>query len=282
MNQDACILKDLRKQIFLMSYAAGTGHLASAYSSLEILFTLYTKGILNITPETIDSPHRDKLILSKGHSSLALYAVLAKTGFIPKDSLMTFAQPNSILGGEPNRLEIPGVEATTGSLGHGLSLGVGIAYADKLENRSCKTYVIIGDGESEEGSIWEAAMAAKKMNLSNLVVIVDQNRIQKMCEVKETIGFDHWQEKWSSFGFETVNVDGHDVDALISCFSALNANDKTAPHVVLANTTKGHGVSIMENNPIWHWKQPNKKELKKIVAELDISQEELDYAKSLH
>ena len=273
-------LKELRKQIFLMSYSAKTGHLASAYSSLEILYALYVKGILRNTKETAGSMNRDKLILSKGHGSLALYAVLAEAGFLEKETLMTFAKPDSILGGEPNRLEVPGVEATTGSLGHGLSVGVGIACADQMEKRDCKTYVILGDGECQEGSVWEAVMAAGKLCLPNLIVIVDQNKIQKMGSVKDTIGFDEWEQRFASFGFGTRTVDGHDVNALCSCFRSLSTQDR--PYVILANTIKGHGVSIMENNPVWHWKQPNKKELKKIVEELSILQEELDYAKSLH
>lgn len=279
MTEEA-VLKNLRKQIFLMSYAAGTGHLASAYSCLELLYTLYKKDVLRVTPQTASSDDRDKLILSKGHGSLALYAVLAEACFLEKESLMTFARPNSILGGEPNRLEIPGVEATTGSLGHGLSIGAGIAYADKLSGRNAKTYVILGDGECQEGSVWEAAMAAGKLKLSNLVVIVDLNRIQKMGSVKDTIGFDGWDGIWSSFGFDARHVNGHDTTALASCFSSLAAQE--SPCAVLADTVKGHGVSIMEHNPAWHWKQPNKKELKKIAEELMISQEELDYAKSLH
>lgn len=274
-------LKELRKRIFLMSYAAGTGHLASAYSCLEILYALYLKGILRNHPEMADDIGRDKLILSKGHGSLALYAVLAEAGFLEKDALMTFARPNSKLGGEPNRLELFGVEATTGSLGHGLSVGTGIALSDRLSGRDSQTYVILGDGECQEGSVWEAVMAAGSFHLSNLTVILDQNKIQKMGPAKDTIGFDEWEGRFASFGFETCAADGHDIDALCACLqNADKSPDK--PHVIIAHTIKGHGVSIMEHNPIWHWKQPNKKELKKIAAELSISQEELDYAKSLH
>lgn len=273
-------LKKLRKEIFLTAYRAGTGHMASAYSALEILYALYLRGCLHNTAKTMQSPERDKFILSKGHGSLALYCVLAEAGFFAKEELKKFAQPGGVLGGEPHKLEIPGVEASTGSLGHGLSLGVGMAYADKLEKRDSKTYVLIGDGESEEGSVWEAAMTAVKYNLDHLVVILDYNRIQKMSSVENTLGITSWDEKWRVFGWDVVHVPGHEVEALCKCFRELPMHGK--PHIIIADTVKGHGVSVMENNPIWHWKQPNRRELRKIAEELDITQEELDDAKSIH
>jgi transketolase domain protein len=273
-------LKKLRKEIFLTSYRAGTGHMASAYSSLEILYTLYLRGCLHNTPDDIKNPDRDKFILSKGHGSLALYCILAEAGFFPKEELKRFAQPDGILGGEPHKLELPGVEASTGSLGHGLPLGVGMAYADKLSGRRSKTYVLIGDGESEEGSVWEAVMTAAKYRLDHLIVIMDCNKIQKMSNVDETIGITSWDEKWAAFGWNVVHVPGHEVEELYRCFRELPMQGK--PNIVIADTIKGHGVHVMENNPIWHWKQPNRKELKRIAEELEITQEELNDAKSVH
>lgn len=279
-TEDLQQLEKLRKEIFLTSYRAGIGHLASAYSSLEILYTLYIKRCIHVTPQSIQDADRDKLILSKGHGSLALYCVLAEAGFFPKEELKKFAQPGGILGGEPHKLEVPGVEATTGSLGHGLSLGAGMAYADQLDKRTSRTYVILGDGECEEGSIWEAAMAAVKYKLDHLVVILDYNRIQKMSAVEETIGITSWDEKWKAFGWEVTHVPGHDVKKLCECFENITYQGK--PHIIVADTIKGHGVSVMENNPVWHWKQPNRKELRIIAAELEITQEELEDAKSIH
>lgn len=278
--EEKLILKELRKEIFLTSYRAGTGHIASAYSCLEILYALYIKGCLHNTPQTMQDKKRDKFILSKGHGSLALYCILAKAGFFSKDELKKFAQPDSVLGGEPHKLEIDGVEASTGSLGHGLSYGVGIAYADKLDGRKSRTYVLVGDGECEEGSIWEAAMTAAKYNLEQLIVILDCNKLQKMYSVEETIGIVEWENKWKAFGWDATCVPGHDVDALSQCILGLPMRGK--PHIIIADTVKGHGVSIMENNPIWHWKQPNRKELRKIAEELEITQEELEDAKSIY
>lgn len=277
---DEQMLKEMRKQIFLMAYAAGIGHLASAYSCLEILYTLYLKGVMQISPDLTDDPERDKFILSKGHGSLALYQVLALAGFFPQEELMTFSRPGTRLGGEPNCLELPGVEATTGSLGHGLSLGVGRALADQMDRRKARTFVLLGDGECQEGSIWEAAMSAKKFGLGNLIVIVDYNCLQKMGTVDDIMGIDAWNDQWRSFGWDVRQANGHDVESLKRCLEEIR--DEGIPHVVLAETVKGHGVSVMEHDAGWHWRLPSKKELKIVVRELEISQEELSYAKSLY
>lgn len=277
---DELILKQMRKKIFLMAYAAGIGHLASAYSCLEILYVLYLKEVLNISPKLIDNSERDKFILSKGHGSLALYNVLAEAGFIDEEELMSFSKPGTRLGGEPNKIELPGVEATTGSLGHGLSIGVGMALADKMNKKSAKTYVLLGDGECQEGSVWEAVMSAAKFRLDNLTVILDYNKIQKMGSVEDIMAITSWTERWSSFGWDVQECEGHSIENLYECF--FKSKNEGKPHVIIANTIKGHGVSIMENNPSWHWRLPSKKELKTVMEELQISQEELDYAKGLH
>lgn len=277
---EAETLRRLRKEIFLTSYAAGSGHLSPSYSCLEILYALYLRGVLRCTPETVSDPARDKFVMSKGHGSLALYHVLAEAGFFPKEELQRFSRPDGILGGEPKRGDIPGVEATTGSLGHGLSVAVGMALADKLDGREARTFVLVGDGEAQEGSIWEAAMTASRYALSNLTVILDANGLQKMDTVAHTIGDADWAAKWKAFGWDVIEVDGHDVEALVETLSAENTAER--PRLILAHTVKGHGVPTMENNLSWHWRQPNKKELRRIAEELSITEEELSHAKGLH
>ena len=170
--------------------------------------------------------------------------------------------------------DLKGIEASTGSLGHGLSVAVGMAMAQKMDANEAKTYVMIGDGESQEGTIWEAAMSAAAFSLDNLIAILDCNKVQKMNRVEETMQYVHWKEKWSSFGWNVIEVDGHDVDALKETFENVPKNGK--PTIVIAHTVKGKGVSIMENNPIWHFKLPNRKEKKIFMEELQISEEEME------
>ena len=219
------------------------------------------------------------MILSKGHAALALYACLAYAGFFEQEELWTFAKPESRLGGEP-MIGIPGVEMATGSLGHGLSYGVGTALGMKKKNISAETYVLVGDGECQEGSIWEAANTAAALALDNLTVILDWNNLQKMDFVDKIMGSPNWVMRWKSFGWQVIEVDGHDVDALCVAFRVPHEAGK--PKIILAHTIKGYGVSVMENRVNWHYHIPNKRELKACMAELGISQEEIDYAKSLH
>lgn len=272
-------MKDIRKTIFLTGYSASIAHIASAFSIVEILYVLYSKKILKVNPKDPNNENRDKFILSKGHGSLALYEVLCREGFFSKEILKTFSKPNSILGGEPTIPNIPGVEATTGSLGHGLSIGVGMALANKIDNKSEKVYVLLGDGELEEGTVWEAIMFASHKKLDNLVVIVDCNKIQKMGKVEDIISIKSWKDKFSSFDFNVKEVDGHNIDELYKSF--IEKNDTNKPLVVFCNTIKGKGVSIVENNARWHWKLPSKKELKIFMSELNITQEEIEECKNL-
>lgn len=268
------ILKQIRKDIFLTAYKGGSAsaHLASAYSSVEILYVLYTK-IMNYNPEKPSWKDRDRLILSKGHASLALYKILNMVGIISNEQLKSFCHADSRLGGEPNMTEVPGIEATTGSLGHGLSFGIGMAMAAKMSGYEYKVYVILGDGECQEGSVWEAVMSASRYKLNNLVVVMDYNRIQKMDLVNNTMNISCWDERWESFGWNVLQVDGHNICELENIFSEIPQNDK--PSVIIANTVKGKGVSIMENNPEWHYRMPNRKQLKIFMNELGISEEEL-------
>ncbi len=263
----------LRKEIFLTGYSGGMAHLASCFSALEIIYTLYLKNVMNYDKNNPDMVERDRFVLSKGHGGLALYAVLSEAGYLSKDELHTYLKPNCRIGGEPNLRDLPGIEASTGSLGHGLSMGIGMALAQKADETGAKTYVLIGDGESQEGTIWEAAMSAVKFKLDNLVVILDMNGIQKTATVKDTMDFVNWSEKWKAFGWNVNEVDGHSVDALKIAF--LEAPDNGKPTLVIAHTVKGKGVSIMENNPRWHFKIPNEKEKKVFMSELNISEEEM-------
>lgn len=274
-REDTVRLKEMRKKMFLTAYSGGTAHLASAFSAAEIFYALYQKDILKIDSLDPWNENRDRLILSKGHASLALYVSLALKKLISEEELYTFIQPGSRLAGEPCMNGIPGIEAATGSLGHGLSLGVGMALAGKLDGRSGRVYVILGDGECEEGSIWEAVMSAYRYGLGNLTAVLDCNKIQKMGFIADTMKISSWRLKWESFGWTVDEIaDGHDLDQV--CEVLEQKTDEGTPRLVIANTVKGKGVSIMENNPNWHFKMPGRKELKIFMSELDITEEELD------
>ncbi|MBC8530722.1 transketolase [Gehongia tenuis] len=280
MNE-ADILRGLRKKIFLTACAGGGGHLASSFSSLEILYTLYARKTMNFRCNEPLWADRDRLILSKGHAALACYTVLSHVGFFGEDVLSGYAKPHSVLGGEPSGESIPGIETPTGSLGHGLSFGVGTALASKMSHADFETFVLLGDGECEEGSVWEAVIAASALKLGRLIAIVDVNGLQKMATVSEIAGISSWEDKWRSFGWDVVSVDGHDLEALTQILSHRRSHEDK-PLAIVAKTVKGKGVSIMENNPVWHYRMPGKKELKTFMAELDISQEEVDHAKSIY
>jgi len=284
-------IKGLRKQIFITGYKGGMAHFASCFSCLEMIYALYEKGLLNYNPQNAKWEDRDRFILSKGHAGLALYSVLMDVGLITKEMFASYLQSDSLIGGEPCMRDCEWIEASTGSLGHGLSLGVGMAMALKADKKMSKVIVMLGDGECQEGSIWEAAIMASAMKLDNLVVILDNNKVQKMDLVKNTIGVPLWKKKWESFGWKTYETDGHDIDAFVCTMneikkeinkeineeikhdSSLESVDK--PKIVIANTIKGKGVSIMENNPNWHFKIPGKKELKYFKEELGVMDEEL-------
>lgn len=267
-------LKELRKLIFITGYKGGMAHLAPCYSSLEILYTLYLKDVLRFDPENPLWADRDRFILSKGHAGLALYGVMLKAGLITEDVYKSYLQQESHIGGEPCMRDCVWVEATTGSLGHGLSMSVGIAMALKMNHSPAKVYCMIGDGECEEGTIWEAAMSASAFKLDNLVVILDCNEIQKMDFVEKTIGPTRWREKWSSYGWDVMEVDGHDTGAVREAL--LSPSREDTPKIVIAHTVKGKGVSIMENNPNWHFKLPGRKELEVFKEELTIDDAELE------
>lgn len=264
-------LYDLRRRMFVTSIKHGTTHLASAFSCLEIIYSLYEKNVLKLG--SINDESRDRFILSKGHAAIGLYAVLEHMSLINAGEMDTFLEPLTRLAGEPCKRDLPIIEASTGSLGHGLSIGLGIALGQKKRGHCARTFVLLGDGECQEGSVWEAAMGAARYSVDNLIAILDCNELQKMQSVFETMKTIDWSNKWSSFGWDVVDVDGHNVDELTNVLNRDNHTGK--PRIVVAHTIKGKGVTVMENSAMWHFKEPKKKELKAICDELKINIEEL-------
>lgn len=263
--------KEIRKLIFTQSYVAGGAHMGAAFSVADILGVLYFGDILKYDAKNPAWEQRDKLILSKGHAGVALYAALALAGYFDIDYLKTFCQPGSRLGGHPKINEVPGVEASTGALGHGLSFGIGIAYADKVDHKNSHVYVVLGDGECQEGSIWEGALSAPTLGLDNLTVIVDHNKLQAMDELETIVHMKPFADKWRAFGWNVVEIDGHNYDEIRQ---ALLTRMPNVPTVVVANTIKGKGVSFMENVPIWHYRMPNDAELSVLLNDLGFTEEE--------
>lgn len=264
--------REIRKEIFIQAYHAGGAHMGAAFSVTDILGVLYFGDVLHYQPENPEWSERDKVILSKGHAGVALYAALAIAGYFDKEHLKTFCKPGSNLGGHPKINEIPGVEASTGALGHGLSFAIGIAYANKVDKKKNHVYVILGDGECQEGSVWEGALSASTLELDNLTVIVDHNKLQAMDSLEKIVHMSPFADKWKAFGWNVVEIDGHNCGEIKE---ALLTRQVGKPTLVVANTVKGKGVSFMENVPIWHYRMPNEQELPILMAELGIAEEEL-------
>jgi transketolase len=261
----AATARDMRRSIVEMIGRAKAGHIGGDLSVTDILTTLYF-GVLKLDPSAPQWPDRDRLILSKGHCSAALYSALALRGFISRDLLAAFMQPHSPLNGHPNRRKVPGVEANTGPLGHGLPIGVGCAIAARLSGATWRVFVVLGDGELQEGSNWEAAMAAGHRGLSNLVAIVDRNRLQQGARTEETNRLEPLTDKWRAFGWEATEVDGHDHTALYDLFRERPVAAK--PLCVIANTIKGKGVSFIEDRVEWHHKTPSPEQVESALREL--------------
>lgn len=252
-------LNHLRRQIVVATTATKEGHIASALSILDIVWVLYND-VLRVSPQNIQSDDRDRFILSKGHGSLALYAVLAKKGFFPPAELEQFATFQSRLGGHPDCNKVPGVEASTGSLGHGLPLGVGVALGLRIRNIDRRVFVVVGDAECNEGSIWEAALLAAHHKLSNLTCIVDYNH-----STDRALGMGNIAGKWEAFGWATTTIKGHDHREILD---ALGRSAPERPTAIVAETIKGYGCKQMEGNPAWHHRSPTKEELPAILEEL--------------
>ena len=256
----------LRRTIVRILEAGGRGHFASAFSLVEILRVLYDD-ILRYDPRRPAWPERDRCILSKGHGCLALYAILADKGFFPSDELWRFCKYDALLGGHPEH-KIPGVEASTGSLGHGLSIGIGFALHAARQRAAHHIFVVIGDGESNEGSIWEAALCASKYRLSRLTVIVDYNKQQSYGPTADVLDLEPLADKWRAFGFAVAEVDGHDVDALRAVFTRLPLSPEK-PNAVICHTVKGKGIAAVENNLRWHHKNKiTEEEVRALLAAL--------------
>lgn len=254
----------IRRSIVRMIDGARAGHIGGDLSVTDILTTLYF-GVLDIDPADPRAPGRDRFILSKGHCAAALYSVLALRGIIDPALLPTFMKPLSALNGHPNRRKVAGVEANTGPLGHGLPIAVGSAIASKLSGRNWRTFVVTGDGELQEGSNWEAAMAAGHRRLDNLCVIVDRNRLQQGARTEDTNRLDPLADKFAAFGFEAVEIDGHDHGAL---YDLVTRPRTGRPLAVVANTIKGKGVSFIEDRVEWHHKVPSAEQVALALEEL--------------
>lgn len=257
----------LRQQTLEMIVAAGKGHIGGSFSCMEILVVLYYGGLLAFDPKRPHWEGRDRLIVSKGHSTLGLYPLLADLGFFPLSELSNFTGSGSRLGGHPDH-HIPGIETVTGSLGHGLSIGAGIALASKLDEDNQLTVVLLGDGECQEGSVWEAALFASHHQLNNLVAIVDRNRIAATDFVDNTIRVDPLDEKWRAFGWEVITIDGHSFEAIFGALRTVRTRTSPQPLAVIANTVKGRGVSFMEDVPKWHHGVPKGELLERARQEL--------------
>jgi transketolase len=256
----------VRRRALGMVYAARQGHPGGDMSVTDILATLYF-GVLKVDPKAPRAPGRDRLILSKGHTSGALYATLAEAGFIPLEQLSTYMQPLSMLNGHPNRNYVPGVEANTGPLGHGLPIATGIAIAGQIDAAAFRVFVITGDGELQEGSNWEAAMAAGHRKLANLTLIIDRNGLQQGAKVADTNDLEPLADKFRAFGWDVRDVDGHDPAALLAAFALRPA--ETRPLCLIAHTIKGKGISFMENQVSWHHGVPNSAQYEQALSELN-------------
>lgn len=264
--------KDIRRKIYQIAHFAGGGHMGASFSLADIITVLYFDGVLKYDASNPEWNERDKFILSKGHASYALYAVLAKAGYFPEEELRHVGRPGSKFGGHPKIYEIPGVEASTGALGHGLSFAIGIAYANKVDKKDSHVYVVLGDGECQEGSVWEGALSAPTLELDNLTVVVDYNKLQAMDELENIVHMKPFADKWKAFGWNVLEIDGHNCAEIKK---ALLSRQEKKPSLVIANTIKGKGVSFMENVPIWHYRMPNEQELKILMKELDLTEEDL-------
>mgnify|MGYP002516233384 FL=1 len=251
------IAKEVRKDILFEVYNANSGHVGGALSCADILVAIY----FNLINEG------DKIVLSKGHASAALYAVLAEKGFFPKEELATFRKINSRLQGHPSYVKTPGIDASSGSLGQGLSVANGIALSFKLDKKSNHVYAILGDGEIQEGQIWEALMTANHYKLNNLIAFLDYNKLQIDGTNEEVMKVAPVKEKFEAFGFFAQEIDGHDFEKII--WAVKNAKKQSKPSIIIANTIKGKGVSFMENKCEWHGKAPKKEEYEMAIRELE-------------
>jgi transketolase len=262
----------VRLTAMTMTHHAKLGHTGGDLSSADILATLYLGQVLKVDPANPGWAQRDRFVMSKGHCSGAFYSTLAQRGFFPLDQLKTFMDPLSMLNGHPDKNKLPGVEANTGPLGHGLPIAVGMALAARMRQESWRVFVLVGDGELQEGSNWEAAMCAQQYGLDNLIVVVDRNGIQQGDFTESTIRMEPLADRWSAFGFAVKEVDGHDHLALLNAFTPTPL-EAGKPSSFIAKTIKGKGVSFAENKPEWHHGVPTREQLELAGKELGVEVE---------
>ncbi len=259
----------IRRHGLEMTHLSRGSHIGAIFSLAEIMATLYT-GVLNVDPQNPKMPERDRLILSKGHAGAAVYAALAERGFFPVEELKTHYQNGSRLSGHVSHKGVPGVELSTGSLGHGLAVAAGMAMAAKLDKAEHRVFAVLGDGECDEGSVWEAALQAHQYQLDNLIAVIDHNRMQSLDFCENTLALEPFADKWTAFGWNAITVDGHDIHALQEAFAQAKANRGSGkPTVIIAVTVKGKGVSFMENDILWHYRTPQGEEYEAALKELE-------------
>jgi len=257
--------KKIKIHCLKMANVGGGSHIGSALSISDILAVLYFD-VLKINPKSPKWDQRDRFILSKGHAGAAIYACLAELGYFPLKKLKTHYKNGSDLSGHVSHINVPGVEISTGSLGHGLSIGVGMATASKIDKKKHKVFVLLSDGECDEGSIWEAAMFASHRKLNNLVAMIDYNKLQSLETTTETLDLEPFVDKWVSFGWDVYESDGHSHDSIKASFQKKNINNK--PKLIIFHTVKGKGVSFMENAVLWHYRSPQGEEYERALKEL--------------
>jgi transketolase len=271
LRQHKLLAKKIRQHVVRMTHLARSSHVGSSLSMADLLAVLYGE-ILRLDPARPEWPERDRFILSKGHACAAVYAALAEKGFFGlRDSLDTFYQDGSLLAGHITHTGVPGVEASTGSLGHGLSIACGMALVGKRDRAPGRVFAMLSDGECDEGSTWEAVLFAPHHRLDNLVAIVDYNKIQSLGAVKEVLDLEPFADKWRAFGWAVREIDGHDLAAITEVFRALPI-EPGRPSCVIAHTVKGKGVSFMEGALLWHYRPPDQEELERALAELEAAE----------
>ncbi|HHV94477.1 MAG TPA: transketolase [Firmicutes bacterium] len=262
------IAKELRIAVLKMVYSAGSGHIGGSLSAADIVTALYFDK-MRIKPEEPDWDDRDRFILSKGHAGPILYAALARRGYFPMEELSTLRKLGSRLSGHPACFKTPGVDMTSGSLGHGLSVGLGMRLAGRVKGKDYRVFVLLGDGEIQEGQVWEAAMAAAHFKVDNLVAVVDYNRVQLDGTVEEVMEVAPLADKWRSFGWQVLNMNGHNMADILPTLDEAIDRSKEGPVVVIADTVKGKGVSFMEGKSAWHGRCPTEEEYRQALAELE-------------
>ena len=257
----------IREQTLKICAIGGSGHLASSLSCVEIYVALYYGGILRFDQTDLDWDERDRFIISKGHGAISLYPILADLDFFPMGELSKYCQKDGILGAHPDN-NIPGIEAVTGSLGHGLGIGIGFALSAKMDIKDYVTIVLLGDGECYEGAVWEGAMLAGHHQLNNLICIIDRNRLSVTDFTERNLKLESLKDKWCAFGWDVVNVDGHSFNEILKAFKDFRSRKSNKPLMIIANTIKGKGISFMENNPLSHTIIPTGKQFEEAMEEL--------------